>query len=83
MSMGQEKDQLIENIKLVFAYSKHFELAWIDSQVTNKVIIYMEKNTILQDEMDDLIETFGNHAGMTYKIQADVLSYLNIEITLH
>ena len=83
MSNSQEKNQLIENIKQVFAYSKNFELAWIDSQVPNKVTIYMEKNTILQDEIDDLIETFGNHAGMTYKIQADILSYLNIEITLH
>jgi len=67
------KQQLIENIKALASNRKECLYLSMRVDIPGKVILNMGKY-INQDEMQDLLEEFGNHAGLSYRISIDTTS---------
>ncbi len=74
------KKQLIDNLKAL-ATTNRMECLFLSMRVDipGKVILNMGRY-IDQDEMQDLLEEFGNHAGLSYRISINADSNLTIEI---
>jgi hypothetical protein len=73
------KEQLIENLKTLARHSKECPYLSMQVDIPGKVILKMGRY-ITQDEMDDLLAEFGNHAGLSYRISINAENQLTIEI---
>lgn len=73
------KRQLIDNLNVLEQHSK--VCPWLSMQVDipGKVILNMGRY-INQDEMNDLLAEFGNHAGLSYRISINAENNLTVEI---
>lgn len=73
------KQQLIANLKALASNRKECTYLSIQVDIPGKVILNMGRY-IDQDEMQDLLEEFGNHAGLHYRISINANNDLTIEI---
>lgn len=73
------KKQLVENLKALARNRKKCPYLSMRVDIPGKVILNMGRY-INQDEMQDLLDEFGNHAGLSYRISVDASSCLTIEI---
>lgn len=73
------KQQLIDNLNALGKNSKECPYLSMRVDIPGKVILNMGRN-INQNEMDDLLDEFGNHAGLSYRISIDAANELTIEI---
>ncbi len=73
------KQQLVENLKALASNRKECPYLSMRVDIPGTVILNMGRY-INQDEMQDLLEEFGNHAGLSYRISVDASNSLTIEI---
>lgn len=73
------KQQLIANLKSLASNRKECPYLSMQVDIPGKVILNMGRY-INQDELQDLLEEFGNHAGMSYRISINANNDLTIEI---
>ncbi len=73
------KQQLIANLKALASNRKECPYLSMQVDIPGKVILNMGRY-INQDEMQDLLEEFGNHAGLSYRISINANNDLTIEI---
>ena len=73
------KKQLIANLKALASNRKECPYLSMQVDIPGKVILNMGRY-INQDEMQDLLEEFGNHAGLSYRISINAKNDLTIEI---
>ena len=73
------KHQLIDNLKALSSNRKECPYLSMRVDIPGKVILNMG-TYINQDELNDLLEEFGNHAGLSYRISVDASNSLTIEI---
>lgn len=73
------KQQLIDNLKALSSNRKECPYMSMRVDIPGKVILNMGRY-INQDELNDLLEEFGNHAGLSYRITVDASNSLTIEI---
>lgn len=73
------KQQLIDNLKALASNRKVCPYLSMKVDIPGKVILNMGRY-IDQEEMQDLLEEFGNHAGLSYRISINGENNLTIEI---
>lgn len=73
------KLQLIENLKALASNSKTCPYVSMRVDIPGRVILNLGR-FIDQNEMDDLLAEFGNHAGLSYRISINAENDLTIEI---
>jgi len=73
------KQQLIDNLKELTSNSRKCHYLSMRTDIPGRVILEMARH-ITQDEMDDLLAVFGNHAGLSYRISINAENVLTIEI---
>jgi hypothetical protein len=73
------KQQLIYNLKALASNSKECPYLSMQVDIPGKVILKMGRY-IEQNEMESLLEEFGNHAGLSYRISINAYNILTIEI---
>lgn len=73
------KQQLIENLEFLQKHTKEILFLSIQTDIPGKVILNMGR-FINQSELTDLLDEFGNHAGLSYRISINKDNNLTIEI---
>lgn len=76
------KEQLIANLKALANNRKESPYLSMRVDIPGLVILNMGRY-INQDEMQDLLEEFGNHAGLSYRISVNIDNQLTIGIYIN
>lgn len=75
------KKQLIDNLKALQTNLKICPYLSMNTNIPGKVILKIGKY-IHQEALVDLLEEFGNHAGVSYIISIDTDNIIIIEICI-
>jgi hypothetical protein len=75
------KKQLIDNLELLGSNKKICPYLSMQIDIPDKIILNLGKY-INQNQMQDLLEEFGNHSGLSYKISINADNNLTIEIQI-